>query len=297
MRALSPAFAAATSGAATTLARCWKLTRRDGAVFGFTDHDRDIAFDGVSFAALTGVSASDLEQTFGFSTGGGEITGALTSEGLAEADLARGVWDDAAVEVFVVDWSNPAARLRVDKGAIGEVKRHGAGFVAELRGEGARFDVERGRRYTAACSAALGDARCGVSLNDPRWRAEAAVVSTDGRALIRASGLAGFEAGLFRAGSLRWMSGANAGVMQDVRDHYLESGDVVIVLWAAAPQPPTAGDAFILTAGCDKSFGACRDRFANVLNFRGFPHMPGNDLLLRVARDGDPNMDGGSLFR
>ena len=46
MRSLSPAMQAALSREATTLARCWRLARRDGLVLGFTDHDRDLVLDG-----------------------------------------------------------------------------------------------------------------------------------------------------------------------------------------------------------------------------------------------------------
>jgi uncharacterized phage protein (TIGR02218 family) len=63
------------------------------------------------------------------------------------------------------------------------------------------------------------------------------------------------------------------------------------------PGAIAAGDAFEVTPGCDKSFATCRDRFANQINFRGFPHLPGNDAILRVARQGEAGMDGGSLFR
>lgn len=31
---------------------------------------------------------------------------------------------------------------------------------------------------------------------------------------------------------------------------------------------------------CDKRFSTCRDVFANAQNFRGFPHMPGNDAVI-----------------
>ena len=52
-----------------------------------------------------------------------------------------------------------------------------------------------------------------------------------------------------------------------------------------------------MTAGCDKRFSTCRGTFANVANFRGFPHMPGNDFVIRIPREGESGFDGGSLFR
>jgi uncharacterized phage protein (TIGR02218 family) len=68
-------------------------------------------------------------------------------------------------------------------------------------------------------------------------------------------------------------------------------------LWRPTGAPIAAGHAFAVTAGCDKRLGTCAARFDNVANFRGFPHMPGNDFLVRIARNGDLAMDGGSLFR
>jgi uncharacterized phage protein (TIGR02218 family) len=63
------------------------------------------------------------------------------------------------------------------------------------------------------------------------------------------------------------------------------------------PEPIAAGDAFRVTAGCDKRLGTCLAKFANVPNFRGFPHMPGNDFVLAIAQSGNAVFDGASLFR
>ncbi|WP_342358525.1 DUF2163 domain-containing protein [Terrarubrum flagellatum] len=293
MRALSSSFVAAASGGATTLARCWKLTRRDGVVLGFTDHDRDLTFDGVTFAARTGAQASETESHFDFAVGGGEVAGALSSDGLSEIDLAKGLWDKARIEVFAVDWTNPAARLLLDEGVVGEVRRQDSAYVTEMRALAHQLDEERGRLFAARCPAALGDSRCRVDLAG--WRVTGTVSATDGQSYLRAAALTSFASGVFRAGSLKWTSGANANLTQDVRDH--SQGEGSLLLWSAPPRPIAIGDAFIATAGCDKQFSTCRDRFGNAVNFRGFPHIPGNDVLMRVARDGEPNMDGGSLFQ
>jgi hypothetical protein len=79
MRTLSSALAAHLSGEATTLCRCWSLTRRDGAVLGFTDHDRDLAFDGILYRAGSGLEAAEATAELGFATGGGEVLGAFVA--------------------------------------------------------------------------------------------------------------------------------------------------------------------------------------------------------------------------
>ena len=120
------------------------------------------------------------------------------------------------------------------------------------------------------------------------------VVSAAGLASFTASGLAAFADGWFTAGRLLWTSGANAGLSVEVKTHAALPAAVRIDLWQAMPEGIAAGDAFTVTAGCDKRFETCRDRFSNVINFGGFPHMPGNDYALSYANQSDRN-DGGSL--
>ena len=58
----------------------------------------------------------------------------------------------------------------------------------------------------------------------------------------------------------------------------------------------SGGDSFRIVAGCNKQFSTCRAKFANTPNFRGFPHVPGNDFMLSVASRTDRN-DGKKLNR
>jgi uncharacterized phage protein (TIGR02218 family) len=296
MRTIPPALAAHLERSATTLCHCWKLLRRDGAMQGFTDHDRDLTFGGVTFAARTGLEAAEATQELGFAVGGGEVSGALVSAGLTEDDLAAGLYDDASVETWLVNWAVPEERLLLDVAAIGEIRRADGAFVAELRGIMHRLDEERGRLFRATCSADLGDAKCGVDLADPAFTATAVVARTDG-ALGLAAELSGFSDGWFTGGTLTWLTGANAGLVAEIKAHRVVGAQAELDLWQRTARPIAVGDMVRVTAGCDKRLATCREKFANVPNFRGFPHMPGNDFVLRLPLQGEPGMDGGSLFR
>ncbi|MDJ1159021.1 DUF2163 domain-containing protein [Chelatococcus sp. SYSU_G07232] len=297
MRNLPAGLAARLGGGATTLCRCWLLTRRDGARLGFTDHDRDLAFAGVAFLARTGLEAAEATAELGFAVGGGEVAGALVAAGITEYELASGLYDGAAVETWLVDWSDVDERLLLDVGTIGEIRRSERAFVAELRGAMHRLDEEQGRLYRPTCSADLGDARCRVALADPRFAAEARVTATDGRLGFAAVGLTAHADGWFTGGLVTWTSGANAGGSVEVKLHRHAPPAPEIVLWQPMPRPIAVGDSFRITAGCDKRFATCRDKFGNGVNFRGFPHMPGDDFILRLPREGEAGLDGGSLFR
>jgi uncharacterized phage protein (TIGR02218 family) len=179
------------------------------------------------------------------------------------------------------------------KGTLGEVRREGRTFTAEVRGLSDRLGQESGRLYTATCAADLGDGRCRINLANPAFEGAGIVVSPDATAAFTAGGLDGFGDGWFTAGKLTFTSGANTGLSVEVKSHR-KAGAVRLVLWQAMAEPIVSGDAFRVTAGCDKRFETCRARFNNGVNFRGFPHIPGNDFVIAHPLPGEPGHDGAS---
>src|SRR3954453_6531406 len=149
MRPIPSALQAKLDSGITTLARCWKLSRRDGVVMGFTDHDRDLVIDGVSCRAGIGFPAAEATSRFDLSVNGAEISGALADQSLNDADLAAGRYDAAEIETWLGDWSEPSLKLLTACATLGEVKREGHAFTAELRGPAAALSQESGRLYTA----------------------------------------------------------------------------------------------------------------------------------------------------
>jgi len=285
-------LAAHLASGATTLCSCWRISRKDGVVLGFTDHDENLTFDSTLFRAGTGFEGTEIESRFGLAATGSELHGALSDESISENDLVCGRYDAAHVELFLVDWSNVENRLLQRSGDIGEIRREGAAFAVEIRGLAHQLDQESGRIFAGSCDADLGDARCKIDLEDPAYRAEGTVVSVDGASLYTVSGLDAFEDDWFRRGKFVWAGGANEGLAVEIKAHRKQDDVVALSLWQTPPNAVDAGDAFVATAGCDKRFDTCRAKFSNALNFRGFPHFPGNDFVASYAVPGEPGHDG-----
>jgi uncharacterized phage protein (TIGR02218 family) len=286
MRTLPPGLAAHLESGTTTLCWCWRLTRRDGVRQGFTDHDRDLDFDGTTFEAAAGFEASEVRESLGLSVDNLEITGALSSDHLADEDLSAGLYDDAEVEIFRVNWADPLQRVLLRAGTLGEVKRSGQAFAAEVRGLSHYLLQPKGRVFQYACDADVGDARCGVALSGATYTGSGTVVSVLSDRRFAASGLDHFESDWFTRGLVTFLSGAATGQKIEVRRHARAADVTTFELWQPVRQPLTTGMTFTVSAGCDKSHRTCRAKFANIANFRGFPHMPGNDFLTAVSRPG-----------
>ncbi|MFO1144059.1 MAG: DUF2163 domain-containing protein [Amaricoccus sp.] len=289
MKSLSATLQAHLDSGATTLAWCWKIERSDGVVFGFTDHDRELMFGSVTYEPDSGFAASEIRSGTDLAVDAQDAEGVLTSDTITETDILDGRWDNAAVEVWRVNWKAVGQRVLMRRGAIGQVRRGRLTFVAEVRSLAHVLNQTVGRTFQHACDAELGDARCGIDLDDPAFQASGAVTAVTGDRSVTASGLGGFAAGWFTLGRLIWTSGPNAGRVAEVASHDVVAGARRLTLLEAPVRPIAPGHGFAVRAGCDKRVETCRYRFANVVNFRGFPHIPGQDTVIRYPNRGDAN--------
>lgn len=295
MRTLPTALADHLAGDATTMCHCWRVTRRDEMVLGFTEHDHDLIFDGTDFLAASGFETADSAAASGLSVEAGEVSGGFSSAAITEADVIAGRYDGAKVEVFQVNWQAPDQHILLRVQEIGEVVRAGGAFRAELRRLTHKLDQVQGRIYGRRCDAVLGDGRCTVDLSNPGYRGTGTIVAVLSETQVRVSGLDAATDRFYRQGVFRFAGGANAGHAVDIEDHRVDGDGVTLSLWLPPPSPPAVGDTFTVTAGCDKSFATCGAKFSNILNFRGFPHMPGSDFAFGYA-DGDTVHDGRPLY-
>lgn len=258
----------------TSLAFCWRLERRDGVVLGFTSHDRDLVFDGLAYRAAPGVVPSAIERRESLDSGTMDLSGALTSSLITESDLLAGRWDGARLRVTAVNWADPDdSPLFLVRGELGSVESDGRSFSAELRGPSALLDAPVVEETSPECRAELGDRRCRVDMSGRRTLAR--IVAADG-ASVTADTAPG-DCGL---GTLRWLDGANAGLSSAI----LASAGPQLALREPPAYLPEPGTMIELVEGCDKRLATCAARFANAENFRGEPHLPGNDLLVRYAK-------------
>ena len=279
---------------ATTRARFWKVARRDGVITGYTDHDRDLSFEGVVFRAGSGLTAGAVERSTGLSVDNTEAAGALSDAGITEADIAAGRYDGAEVTVWEADWTDPADRRITFRGTFGEVSRAGHAFRVELRGLSEALNRPRGKVFQPLCPAVLGDGACGIDLSLPGHSCEVAVEAASGSDLSW-SAFPAFDESWFAHGRLVVIDGAAAGLDAAIRrDVAPGEGGRRIELWASLGIDPAPGDRLRLEAGCDKRAGTCSAKFANIANFRGFPHVPGEDWLTSYPVSSGRN-DGGRL--
>ncbi len=277
----------------TTVCRAWALTRRDGTVLGFTDHDKALSFDGIEFKPDSGMTTATLQQSTGLSVDNTETMGALSDAAIREADIEAGRYDGAEVRTWLVNWADVSARHLQFRGTLGELRRGDGAFHAELRGLTEALNRPLGRVYQKPCTAVLADGGCRFDPTEEGYVDERAVEGVEEGRVFRFDGMTGFDDGWFAFGVLTGLSGACEGLAGIIKRDYFEGEQRVIELWHPMRAAIASGDQVRLTAGCDKRMSTCRIKFHNLLNFQGFPDVPGDSwLAVQPAQAGQTS--GGS---
>ena len=294
MSAYPSALAEHLGAEVTTVCTCWRLTCRDASTLGFTDHDRPLTIDGTLCAPQTGLTGSEAKQSAGLAVTTQGIEGALASAEIDASDIAAGRYDSAVVETFLVNWRKPQDFALLRRASVAKITRLDGRFIAELESMTAALDKPNGRHIARACDAELGDGRCGVNLASPAYAGSGAVTRIAGHDTVVVSGLDGFAADWFAAGKLNWTTGASAGMVDVVVLDRTVGSERQLTLRQDVRLPAAVSDTFAVVAGCAKQFATCKTKFANPVNFRGFPHLPGNDAAYRYATE-DGDHDGGPV--
>jgi uncharacterized phage protein (TIGR02218 family) len=280
MKALPPGWQARIDAGVTHFAVCWRLTRRDGLVVRATQHDADLSLAGEVFVSARALSQSPAEHSLSLSPGHAALSGALSVEGINETDIRLGLWDQARVEAIVVDWQVPDEQLCLWTGYVQAMTRHGATFEVQIVTLDPALNTLVGRLYARSCDANLGDQRCGINLDDSSWHRTGQIASVLSDRSLRVVLPNPEPIDRWDHGEVRINGGPARGLRLGIEQVSLVPDGLDMLLRGAMPVIPAAGDPIVLVCGCDKSFATCRSRFANGLNFRGVPTLPGDGALL-----------------
>lgn len=277
MRSITPDLKTHLAGEVTSLATCWKLTRTDATVMGFTDHDADLEVGGVAYKASTGFTPTAVRASASLDVDDLDVEGMLDSTAITEEDVMAGLYDFAEIEVFQVSYAAPdEGSVVLRRGWLGEISLRGGHFVSEVRGLSQKLSQQVGYAYSPACRATLGDSKCKVTMAS---HTESGTISSVTSRSIFADSSREESSGYFAAGKITFTSGANAGISMEVKEY--NAGGFVLML--PMPYVVETGDGYSVQAGCDKTFGTCVGRFDNAINFRGEPHVPGLDRMLETS--------------
>lgn len=277
MKTISSTLAAAMAGETVTLCTCWKLTRADGTILGFTDLDTNVTFESVTYQAATGFLPSAVQSSADLSVDNLDVVGVIDDSIIKEEDIHAGRYDLAEVEVFRVNYSDLSqGKLVIKRGWIGEITVKGGKFIAEIRGLAQKLEHNIGQLYSPFCRARFCDSKCKLDIED--FTETGSVTSVTSQQVFKDTSRSEVN-GYFSGGLITFTSGSNDGLSMEIKEFSGKQFTLVLPM----PFAVSSGDSYSAVAGCDKSFDSCVNKFNNAINFHGEPHVPGSDKAFETA--------------
>lgn len=302
MKTIPSGIQTAIDNRSTSLVRCWKITRTDGLIYGFTEHDQplDINADGlgaVTYYPNDSFNTDAMSYSDEMDVDGEQILGITNTEVFSEEDIIAGRFKSAEVKVFLVDWTNLAAGIvKLRKGILGEFEWMDFGFKVEIQGLSYLLQTNVVSLYSPRCRSKFGDQGSGTSggcrMDLYALTHQATIATVTNRKQFTLSGLVGTFAdgtggsktgGYFQHGQVTFLDGPNSGVSREIST-YSTAGGGTVGLYLPVPFEPEVGNTISIAPGCDKTLEVCRDNWDNLNNMRAEPYTPGEDVFFRVVQ-------------
>ena len=277
----------------------WKIVRKDGFTLRFTDSPIEIISDVDGepqlYSPSGGFNASALSQKHDLKSNNRELKGHFDDDKISEADIRNGLYRDAEVYEYLIDSRFPnSGSLFGNKYYVGNIVFETGTKVWEWQVEGVTKFLKQkvGERFSRNCRYRFGNTRCTVDLDNDNGvfngatlpiKSTASVTTVDNpRQIFKALSInSQYPDFAFQYGTVVWRSGSNNGATYDIARY--NAFDRTITLSETVPYDIQVGDAFFIHTGCSKSTTSCK-QYNNILNFGGYPFIPGGDNAIRTPR-------------
>jgi len=262
----------------TTIAKCWKLILNDNTVLGFTNHSESITYDSQIYNSLIGFEGDSITSNLDTDYNKTNAISILNSSYITEKDMIAGKYNHAKVEIFVVNYEDlTMGKMILFSGYLSNIKCEDGKFFAELKGVGSELEKSIGDIFSPLCRAEFCDSKCKLLTSNYTFNGTVSSLTDDLQFYSNTIEINTKSQGYFNYGIITFTSGNNNGLSMEIKQ--FSSGNFILSM--EMPYDILVNDTFSVIAGCNKKFSTCCESFSNGINFRGEPHLPGIDFMLK----------------
>ena len=257
----------ANNSSVTEYAICWHIKLTNGVQIGVTDHDNDIEVTGVKYLSKALVKYDVAQKSSNMLKGINEISGIIDHELIKEDDILKGKFDNALLSIYLVDYKNiKKSPYLLKQGYIGNIKCSNNQFYADIYPLTEKLNSNIIQSFSPYCRAKFCDKKCQLDkgIYTKIGKIDKVINKNsfldEGRNEVK---------GYYDFGTIKFLSGKNKDIILEISNFHNQVIEVIL--------PPLVelnlGDKYEITAGCDKNFSTCINKFNNAINFRGEPHI------------------------
>jgi uncharacterized phage protein (TIGR02218 family) len=256
---------------------CLEISLENNSYIRLSSADEDITFEGNLYKAADSFGLSSSEEEVSSTKSNLGLIGIIEDQQISATRINNGVFDNAIIEIFILEKDNlEASKITISKGYLSDLQIDGDSFTFDIKPISSRLKTNIINIYSPTCRAKLGDSKCAKDLTSYRSTGSVSEVDTSNPRLKFSDDSRAESAGYYNYGTIKFTSGDNIGKKFEIKKYKTPEIELLLPTY----EEIKIGDEYEITAGCDKRFSSCVDKFDNAINFRGEPHIPGNEKIL-----------------
>lgn len=255
-----------------TLTTCLRIVCANGTTVRLTQYPVDLVMSNASvYSSVLGHDFTGFQASAGFSPASFDLEGIMNAAGISRDAVMSGVFDGAKCYMFRVNFLSPVEDYEpVVASILGKTQFNEDSFRIEEMSLIDALNQPAGGSVIASCPKVFGGQEF-AGCKKVVANSTGSITSVTSQFVVRDSSRA--EAlDYFGLGKIWFTSGANVGIKaREIKDY---AADGTITVFEPFYYPVVIGDAYAMSPGCRKRRDDCRDKWANMANFGGFPDLP-----------------------
>ena len=237
----------------------------------FTSCDRSVVFNGQIYKScqfINNISFNDLERI-------DNITIRFINKDNIE--LERLLNSKIVIYLSVIDTQNVIMKagnivcnnaVVIFSGFVENITSNGDLLEISVSSNVAKLNYSNSSLFSPICRECLGSAKCGVDLNQYKANGTVSQIISQDCIIGNHRENRSVPVGYYKYGTIKFLSGKLRGITMQIKDEvdgkiYLLRNTKLIEI----------GDSYEIFAGCNKTLSVCKNKFNNVVNFRGEPYI------------------------
>ncbi|QXK92102.1 DUF2163 domain-containing protein [Neoehrlichia mikurensis] len=255
-----------------TIAYCWKIILKNNSIIGFTNHDKDLIINNITYHAKSGTQIHPINFNI-ISEGQTKIESVINSDLIDVSDIIHGKYDSSHVEIFIINYENISQGiLTLFTGIIHKITLNNDKFIAELKGLSNILSHNITNVFSPQCRAQFCDNQC--KSKKEKFTVISVITNIIHNNMFEDINLLCID-NYYKYGTVTFLTGKNLNISLSV----ISNKDKYIQLAKSPPYPMYINDKYSIIAGCDKNYTTCHNKFNNTKNFRGEPHIPDTNTV------------------
>ena len=238
----------------------------------FTNHDEDIIFKNNRYISNSLLKKKSIKQTIDINFDSSYISFQIDNLSILYSDIINGKYDYMEITISIINYNNLESAFTIQTGNLGKIEYRDNCFYSTINSIKQKLSCNSNHIYSSNCRNLFCDSRCKLNINN--FSTDINITNNENPYMLILDN--NIESDYYTNGHLILLESPYKNIRYSIKSHYNNKLYLYNPISITEYLPIKAR----IFLNCSKTFKACKEKFNNIINFAGEPHVPGNSQII-----------------